>query len=927
MRHDRSEILMWCFSAVVFCNAAFAGSIEILSPSNGMEVAVLNPENKEFVFARQHVRAAMIGGRESRERMLKAGSRPERLKIEWHHVLADGEKQADGYMVTIRRKPDGRLFLRKRGKDLSLDVCNFEIDREYELRVSACNSKGVEYDTAVRSFRTEGFAPRVLYVKDVFNVRDLGGWKVADGRRIRQGMVYRSQAFNDNVDYVAKRDPETGNKTPKPESEWKPGKIRGTPESRRDCRLSLGIRTEIDLRRPENETWRVTESPLGRSVRYVPISGSSYGRMGTDVGKARFARIFRTFTDRKNYPIAFHCIAGADRTGSLAYVLGALLGMSEEDLAADYYFTCFVNAASWPYLKGKDTRYPDLCGVLAAYPGRTLADRAEAYALDCGINAAEVRAFREIMLEDADPPLRSQPYAEFTQASEKVRREMMADAGTRATMRPSAVPQNGRTGDVPLWSPDVPNMRDLGGWRAMDGKRIRYGRLFRSAHFGREGASPEKAVHRFGIRTDLDLRKPGEEKLENGTRYVNRSAPAYGGAVTDGKKWFRNVFDVLLDHGNYPIAIHCTKGADRTGTLVALIQLLMGVDEDDVSKDWQLTAFYNGKLTFEDTRYDALLSELAKFPGDTWRSKAEAYAAACGIGEDEVLRLRDWLLEAPVIEMGVLSDTHISGEKSVARGKPGFNEGCRRALAWFAREGVDVVVNAGDVTEGGYLGELELYRKMFDEEFRNGMCADGRRAVAHLSVWGNHDAFASSYQRKLDRAKELPQSIVGNHEKATTMIDGRARQDGWYDRLIHGVRFIGVDWKKDAELSAALGDSLDATGRGNFLVYLRHSPHDDGGVWARLSGKGDVLRISGHNHMALDDPAAYSSDRLPMTVLSGSTKSLGHAERGFGIGRFGTQERHASILRVWADRVTIERRELFNDEPLGRELVFLRPGL
>ena len=908
----------------VFVGTAVAGEIEILSPSNGEKVAVLNAVNKEFVAATPEERAAMIRGSESRKRMLAAGSRPECMKIEWRHALAEGEKPPAFYMVTIRRMADGSLFLRKRLSERSLDVCNFEIDCDYELKVSACNAKGVEGDVSACSFSTEGQVPRVMFVEGVLNVRDLGGWKVAGGRRIRQGMIYRSQAFNDNVDYVARRDPETGEKVPKPECDWKPGKIRGTPASRRACRLSLGMRTEIDLRRPENEIWRVNESPLGRSVRYLPISGSSYGRMGTDVGKARFARIFRTFTDRKNYPVSFHCIAGADRTGSLAYILGALLGMDEEDIAIDYYFTCFVNDASWPFLKGEDTRYSDLCKVLAAYPGNTLADKAEAYALDCGIGAEEVAAFRKIMLEEPDTPSGKDVYAEFLSAGEKVRREMIADPATRGKMRPDAVPGPSRPGDVPRWCAAVPNMRDIGGWKAMDGKRIRYGRILRSAHFGRDGARPEEAARQFGIKTDLDLREPGGERLGNGTSYVNLSAPSYGGAIADGKQWFRRVFDILLDRDSYPVAVHCTKGADRTGTLVALVELLMGVDEDDVSKDWQLTAFFNKNLAFEDTRYDSLLDGLSKFPGATWRDKAEEYAKACGVCDDEIAQLREWLLESPIIEMGVVSDTHISGERSVSRGRSGFNDGCERAFSWFAREGVDVVVNAGDITEGGYLDELRTYRGIFDDCFRNGRCGDGLRDVEHVSVWGNHDVFAASYQRKLDMAAEVPLSIPGNLGIASRMVDGVARDAGWFERTIHGVRFIGVDWKKDAELAEKVDGLLEVSDDEAFVVYLRHSPHDDGGIWSRLSTRGDALRISGHSHTALDDPAAYSSDRLPMTILSGSTMSLGHPEKGFGVGRLGTQERHASIVRVWSDRVTVERRELFNDEPLGGELSFPR---
>ena len=44
-----------------------------------------------------------------------------------------------------------------------------------------------------------------------------------------------------------------------------------------------------------------------------------------------------------NYPIMFHCIRGTDRTGALAYALGALCGVSEDLLIRDYLFSNFAN--------------------------------------------------------------------------------------------------------------------------------------------------------------------------------------------------------------------------------------------------------------------------------------------------------------------------------------------------------------------------------------------------------------------------------------------------------------------------------------------------------------------------------------------------------------------------------------------------------
>lgn len=45
------------------------------------------------------------------------------------------------------------------------------------------------------------------------------------------------------------------------------------------------------------------------------------------------------FADFNNYPILFHCIYGADRTGTVAYLLEALCGAEENELIKDYELT------------------------------------------------------------------------------------------------------------------------------------------------------------------------------------------------------------------------------------------------------------------------------------------------------------------------------------------------------------------------------------------------------------------------------------------------------------------------------------------------------------------------------------------------------------------------------------------------------------
>ena len=64
----------------------------------------------------------------------------------------------------------------------------------------------------------------------------------------------------------------------------------------------------------------------------------------------------------KNYPIDFHCIGGADRTGSVAYVLEGLLGMDDESIKKDWEITRLVYESQG---FGHKTRYDQLLKVFA----------------------------------------------------------------------------------------------------------------------------------------------------------------------------------------------------------------------------------------------------------------------------------------------------------------------------------------------------------------------------------------------------------------------------------------------------------------------------------------------------------------------------------------------------------------------------------
>ena len=266
---------------------------------------------------------------------------------------------------------------------------NLEIATTFYWRVTqyAENLKVIE-KSAVGSFKTADIAPRWINIRGrAVNIRDLGGRKTADGKfRVRQGMLYRGQGLNDNS--------VTGEKA---------GDNRLTATDIEYFTKTLGIRTDLDLR-GILETADLDVSPLGPSVKLVKIPSAQYYGLFVN-GKKSFAEDFRLMLDEANYPIYFHCIAGADRTGTLAYVLNGLLGVERGELEADWELTMYPHSftdARQPEFKDERKLGIDRGLMLYGDADTPWNKRIELFVLAAGITPEEIAKFRAIMLEPVE---------------------------------------------------------------------------------------------------------------------------------------------------------------------------------------------------------------------------------------------------------------------------------------------------------------------------------------------------------------------------------------------------------------------------------------------------------------------------------------------------------------------------------------------
>ena len=359
--------------------AAGAAPLEIVSPKEGAMVPTLTPDMKAYLAQPRAERVKQFADPAERKRIAKFGDRPQKTLLSWTCTLPAATGTV--WSVKVRRAKDGAVVFTEKTHKTSLEIDNLEIACDYKWRVK-CMVGGTPL-RAEGTFRTEDLAPRLIHLSRIHNMRDLGGRVGLGGRRVRQGRVYRSAGLNDNA------------RKSKSKGGMVPGKERLTDASRAYAKGTLGIRTDLDLR-SDRECFGMTGSPLGPEVKWIKISSSAYSGMAKDPGKSAFAQVFRVFLDEKNYPIDFHCIAGADRTGSLAFILNGLLGVDEEELWRDWEVTAFQKEK---LDFGHRTRFSKLVKVFDAFPGANIHEKIVAYVKSAGFTDADIEKFRAIMLE------------------------------------------------------------------------------------------------------------------------------------------------------------------------------------------------------------------------------------------------------------------------------------------------------------------------------------------------------------------------------------------------------------------------------------------------------------------------------------------------------------------------------------------------
>lgn len=229
------------------------------------------------------------------------------------------------------------------------------------------------------------------------------------------------------------------------------------------------------------------------------------------------------------------------------------------------------------------------------------------------------------------------------------------------------------------------NFRDVGGYRADDGRTVRRRRLFRSDSLHRLGAADREAFTALGVRTVIDLRRPHEVTRDGRVRYpelryhhihpehaewgetafTDRDrlprwlADRYLDLAHDGRAGITAALRIIADERAAPVVVHCVAGKDRTGVVCALTLGLLGVADEDIAADYALSAISARRFADWARRIDpdadelppaylaapaeAMLLFLAELRASY--SSIERYVTTSGLAAAEIEALRGHLLQ------------------------------------------------------------------------------------------------------------------------------------------------------------------------------------------------------------------------------------------------------------------------------------------
>ncbi|MDG4767282.1 tyrosine-protein phosphatase [Solwaraspora sp. WMMD406] len=229
------------------------------------------------------------------------------------------------------------------------------------------------------------------------------------------------------------------------------------------------------------------------------------------------------------------------------------------------------------------------------------------------------------------------------------------------------------------------NFRDIGGYQGLDGRTVRWQRVYRADSPHRLDTDDEAAFTALGVRTVIDLRRPAEidqygrirhadgldyhnvhlvhqdwneipySEDQGAARYL---ADRYHDLAEQAADGIVAAISLIAEEQTAPTVVHCMAGKDRTGVVCAMTLSLLGVRDSVIAEDYALsTAGSDRLLAWLHTQHETkslvpvpyfscpaeamqmFLTELGQRHGSV-----EGYLRDAGLPGDRIVALREHLL-------------------------------------------------------------------------------------------------------------------------------------------------------------------------------------------------------------------------------------------------------------------------------------------
>ena len=180
-----------------------------------------------------------------------------------------------------------------------------------------------------------------LQLKKLFNTRDLGGFFTDDGRKIKKGKLIRSGKLSKIPPQTVEALKNLGVNTvvdlrifteieQAPDTLWEGVKYVHQPLL---CTATPGITRDKSMRITMMKEARRIKSEFGTADNYMAATYRSI--LFNEEPKRHLTLVLREIIENEGC-VLWHCSGGKDRAGIVAMLVESLLGVSEEDILADF---------------------------------------------------------------------------------------------------------------------------------------------------------------------------------------------------------------------------------------------------------------------------------------------------------------------------------------------------------------------------------------------------------------------------------------------------------------------------------------------------------------------------------------------------------------------------------------------------------------